>query len=60
VDFLGWVHFSDHRVMRTASKRKMFKKLKENEGDVATKQSYLGLISHGNAHKLVERIVGSV
>src|SRR3989344_1342327 len=23
VDFLGWVHFTDHRVLRTATKRRM-------------------------------------
>jgi RNA-directed DNA polymerase len=27
VDFLGWVHFPDHRVLRTATKRRMIKKL---------------------------------
>lgn len=56
VDFLGWVHFSDHRVIRTASKRKMFRKLKESEGNKATVQSYRGLLKHGNAHKLAEKL----
>jgi hypothetical protein len=26
VDFLGWVNFFDHRVLRTATKRRMIKK----------------------------------
>ena len=52
VDFLGWVHFSDHRVLRTASKRRMFRRLQEQKGDENTKRSYLGLLSHGNTQKL--------
>ncbi|MDO8576424.1 MAG: reverse transcriptase/maturase family protein, partial [bacterium] len=31
VDFLGWVHFSDHRVLRTATKRRMFRRLSETK-----------------------------
>ena len=55
VDFLGWVHFSDHRVLRTSTKRRMLKALVENptEGRVA---SYRGMLSHGNAHELSKQI----
>jgi retron-type reverse transcriptase len=28
IDFLGWVHFPQHRVPRTSTKRRMFKRLK--------------------------------
>lgn len=52
VDFLGWVHFPDHRVLRTATKKRMFRRLRTAEGKPETVQSYLGLISHGNAKKL--------
>lgn len=52
VDFLGWVHFSDHRVLRTSTKRRMFKNLKANSGRRETLQSYLGMINHGNTRKL--------
>lgn len=52
VDFLGWVHFSDHRVLRTTTKRRMFRTIREKEGSSETIQSYLGLLSHGNAKKL--------
>jgi retron-type reverse transcriptase len=59
VDFLGWVHFLDHRVLRTATKKRMFRNLqaKQNTSNnasnkVATVQSYLGLMKHGNAWKL--------
>lgn len=51
VDFLGWVHFPDHRVLRTTTKRRMFKKLEE-DAKSERMASYLGLLSHGNTHKL--------
>lgn len=60
VDFLGWVHFSNHRVLRTTAKRKMFRTTVEKNGKEETVQSYLGLLLHGNTKKLqaeVERIV---
>ena len=56
VDFLGWVHFPDHRVLRTATKKRMFRRLRVTEGKPETVQSYLGLISHGNGKKLKNRI----
>ena len=54
VDFLGWVHFPDHRVLRTSTKRRMFKRM--CGPSEATKQSYLGLLKHGNARKLAAHI----
>lgn len=60
VDFLGWVHFPDHRVLRTAAKRKMLRVIKEKEDSEATIQSYLGLLSHGNAKKLQAKVEGIV
>ncbi len=57
VDFLGWVHFSDHRVLRTTTKRRMFKHIQERKNNEATIQSYLGLLSHGNACKLRKKIM---
>ena len=57
VDFLGWVHFPDHRVLRTATKRRMMKRMRENESEAAL-NSYLGLLKHGNAHKIAEEVMG--
>lgn len=57
VDFLGWVHFPYHRVLRTTTKKRMFKKLKNCEGKQEVIQSYLGLLSHGNAYELKEYII---
>jgi len=51
VDFLGWVHFIDHRVLRNATKWRMYRKLFDNPSD-ETYQSYLGLLRHGNAQKI--------
>lgn len=51
VDFLGWVHFPDHRVLRTTTKRRMLKRVREHPG-VQTLFSYFGLLRHGNAGKL--------
>lgn len=55
VDFLGWVHFPDHRVLRTATKHRMMKRVKENPKK-AVVQSYRGLLSHGNAFKLKKEL----
>jgi retron-type reverse transcriptase len=52
VDFLGWVNFPDHMVLRTNTKRRMFRNIKNKEGKFETVQSYLGLIKHGNAAKI--------
>ena len=51
VDFLGWVHFPDHRILRTTTKNRMIKKIKENPKPEIM-NSYLGLLGHGNAFKL--------
>lgn len=51
MDFLGWVHFPDHRVLRTSTKRRMFKRIKiSNKPE--TRNSYLGLLKHGNTNKI--------
>ena len=55
IDFLGWVHFCHYRVLRTATKRRMLRKLKENQSK-ETLASYLGMLKHGNTHKLIKRI----
>ena len=51
VDFLGWAHFYDHRVLRTTTKRRMIKKIKENSKPEVI-NSYFGLLKHGNTFKL--------
>ncbi len=51
IDFLGWVHFPDHRVLRTTTKRRMIKRIKEHPTP-ETINSYLGLLKHGNTYKI--------
>lgn len=51
VDFLGWVHFLDHRVLRTVTKNRMFRKI-NSETTLPVLASYWGLLLHGNAQKL--------
>ncbi|OGY54140.1 MAG: hypothetical protein A3B15_01165 [Candidatus Buchananbacteria bacterium RIFCSPLOWO2_01_FULL_45_31] len=56
MDFLGWVHFPDHRVLRTTTKKRMFKRIGKNPKP-ETINSYLGLLSHGNAYKSRQKVV---
>jgi retron-type reverse transcriptase len=56
VDFLGWTHFPDHRVLRTVTKNRAFRNIREQEGKRETMESYLGLMRHGNAYKLRRKI----
>jgi RNA-directed DNA polymerase len=51
IDFLGWVQFPYHRILRTSTKRRMLKNMKNNP-KIETVQSYLGMLKHGNTHKL--------
>jgi retron-type reverse transcriptase len=51
VDFLGWVHFPNHRVLRTNTKRRVIKVLMNNPPKPVL-ASYLGLLKHGSTHKL--------
>jgi len=56
IDFLGWVHFPYHRVLRTTTKLRMFKKLEESQKEETT-ASYLGMLKWGNGMKLQEEIL---
>jgi hypothetical protein len=58
LDFLGWVHFPNHRVLRTSTKRKMFRNIKTRPEDKRenTVASYLGMLKWGNGCKLSEEI----
>jgi len=52
VDFLGWVHFPDHRVLRTSTKKRVLKRLSAEDVYDETRVSYNGLLSHGNTYKI--------
>ena len=55
VDFLGWINFPHHRVLRTTTKKRMFKNILLNPEE-PTVNSYLGLIKWGNAEKIKTQI----
>lgn len=57
IDFLGWIHFPNHRVLRTVTKRRMFRNMRNKEYNPKTVQSYLGLLSYGNNWKMREKII---
>jgi retron-type reverse transcriptase len=52
VDFLGWVHFFNHRVLRTATKKRMMRNMIMKSKKQEIIQSYLGMLKHGNTYKL--------
>ena len=58
VDFLGWINFFDHRVLRTKTKKRMFSLLNKNSA-TETINSYLGLLKHGNCCNIKERILNN-
>lgn len=60
VDFLGWIHFLDHCVLRTATKKRMFRRIGEKQGTTETVHSYLGLLRNGNSWKLQKAINSEV
>jgi RNA-directed DNA polymerase len=67
VDFLGMVNFSDHRILRTKTKRRMLKKISagrerlkndliSEEYFESTLNSYLGMLKHCQGYKLKQQI----
>ena len=57
IDFLGWVHFPNHRVLRTIAKKRMFRTIKIKNNNNDTVQLYLGLLSHGNCRMLSNKVI---
>lgn len=55
IDFLGWVSFLDHLILRTTTKRRMLRRVEESPMPT-TINSYFGLLGHGNAKKLQKLI----
>ncbi len=67
IDFLGYISFPDHRILRTKTKKRMFRKidqkLKDLNKDKITEQSfnqaiqsYLGVLGHCNGYILKKEI----
>ncbi len=71
IDFLGYVVFPHHRLLRTKTRRRIFRKMKNRIKDyhkgLVTKEaldqslsSYMGVLSHANAFKLSESLKNSL
>jgi len=55
MDFLGWVHFPDHRILRAATRRRMMRRIRDH-ATPQSMQSYLGLLRHGNTYAATRRL----
>lgn len=55
VEFLGWVNFPKHRILKTKTKKRMIKRLMFNPSP-GTVASYVGLMKHGNTYNLKNKI----
>lgn len=53
VDFLGWIHYPTHRILRTVTRKRMERRIKASPVR-ETIQSYIGLLQHGNAYGLLQ------
>ena len=67
VDFLGMINFPHYRILRTKTKRRIFKKLRNKKRDWESNfiseesfrqslQSYLGILSHCDGHEVEKEI----
>lgn len=68
IDFLGYLIFPHHRLLRVKTKRRIFVKLQNRVDEFCngrinrlaleqSLQSYLGVLSHANAYRLSENLV---
>lgn len=67
IDFLGYIVFSHHRLVRAKTRQRIFKKIKkrvkEYRNGIITEQtlnqslqSYIGVLSHANTYKLSQKL----
>ncbi|MBI3231626.1 MAG: group II intron reverse transcriptase domain-containing protein [Candidatus Doudnabacteria bacterium] len=56
VDFLGWVYFPHHSVLRRTTGKRMFKRVYQDPQNEIL-QSYLGFIRHGDTYKIKQKLL---
>ena len=56
VDFLGWIEFCNYRTLRSSTRKRMFRNLKNNNYKKESVDSYIGLLKHGNTYRLQGKI----
>ena len=68
IDFLGYVSFPNHRILRTKTKKRMFRKMKQKRKELTqdkisresfnqTLQSYLGMLRHCDSYELKQALL---
>jgi hypothetical protein len=55
VDFLGWNHFEQHRILRAVTRQRMFRRCSERPTEPVY-TSYFGLLAHGNANNIEDTL----
>ena len=71
IDFLGYISFPYHRILRTKTKRRMFRKIEQKvkelkQGKIPNNsldqsvQSYLGVLQHCNSYKLQQQLKNKI
>ena len=56
IDFLGYVTFPSHKVIRTSTKKRMFRKLKKKPIE-SVLQSYVGITKHAYGNKVRRKLL---
>ena len=56
VDFLGFIFFPKCKILRTSTRKRMIRKLEDNNFKKESVQSYLGLLGHGDCYGLKMQI----
>lgn len=56
IDYLGWKHFTNYRLLRKTTQKRLLKRVAKNPVN-ETLQSYLGLLKHGNGRNVKERLL---
>lgn len=58
IDFLGWINFTEHKTLRTKTKRRMISRIINNPKPESL-ASYLGMLRHGNAYKIKQNLINN-
>jgi len=58
IDFLGWINFTEHKTLRTKTKRRMMSRIINNPKPEGL-ASYLGMLKHGNAYKIKQNVINN-
>ncbi|NCU43064.1 hypothetical protein EOL72_01790 [Candidatus Falkowbacteria bacterium] len=58
IDFLGWVNFTEHKTLRTKTKKRMMRRIINNP-EPESLASYLGMLSHGDTYKIKQNLINN-